>query len=137
MSGPTASANEGQTCVYQAAGCFIWTDAFRDSSRLIIRNGPPGRAVKVVILTALERPEKSEQPCETEAERQRHQNDEHFHHGLRCATRRARSAFNITSSEEPDIASAAISGVTNPAMAIGTARKLYPTASQRFCRINP
>src|SRR5258708_40123110 len=61
--------------------------------RLIIGNGPPGRAVEIVILAALERPEKSEQPHEAEAERQRHQNDEHFHHDLRCATPRARSAF--------------------------------------------
>ena len=37
---------------------------------------------------------------------------------------RARRAFSVTSSEEPDMATAAISGVTSPAIAIGTATAL-------------
>jgi hypothetical protein len=37
------------------------------------------------------------------------------------AGRRARSAFAVTRTEEPDMAIAATSGVASPAMAIGTA----------------
>src|SRR4051812_45615837 len=101
----------------------------------VIRDGAPGCALEIVILSALERPQKCEQPDQSEPERQRHQNDEYFHHDLSGAARRARSAFSITSNEDPDIAAAAIRGVAKPATAIGTARTLYPTASQRFCRI--
>src|SRR4051812_40274149 len=78
---------------------------------LIIGNSPPGRAVEILILTALQRPEKSAQARQTKAKRQRHEKDEDFHHGLRGTTRRTRSAFKITSREEPDIAAAATSGV--------------------------
>src|SRR5205814_1317509 len=88
---------------------------------LIIRNCPPGRAVEIVILTGLERPQKSEQSNETEAQRQWHEDDEDFHQGLRGATLRARSAFKVTSSDEPDMAAAATSGVARPAIARGTA----------------
>ena len=35
--------------------------------------------------------------------------------------RRTRNALTVTRIEEPDIATAAINGVTNPAIAIGTA----------------
>ena len=92
--------------------------------RLVIGDGAPGRALEIVILAALQRPEKSEQADQPEAERQRHQDHQHFHHDLPCATRRARSAFSMTRIEEPDIAAAAISGVTTPLIAIGTASKL-------------
>ena len=37
---------------------------------------------------------------------------------------RARNAFRVTRIEEPDMAMAAIRGVTKPAIAIGTARAL-------------
>ncbi len=104
-------------------------------SRFVICDGTPGRAFEIVVLSAFERPEKPEQADKPEAKRQRHENDKYFHHDLPCATRRARSAFNMTNSEEPDIAAAAIRGVTTPLMAIGTASRLYPTASQKFCRI--
>ena len=94
------------------------------ASGLVIGDGAPGGALEIVVLPAFERPQKPEQADKPKAKRQRHQNHHHFHHGLPCATRRARSAFSITSSEEPDIAAAAISGVTTPLIAIGTASKL-------------
>jgi len=40
------------------------------------------------------------------------------------AARRARSALSVTMIDEPDMAAAAISGVTSPDMASGTAIKL-------------
>jgi hypothetical protein len=47
---------------------------------------------------------------------------------------RARSAFSVTSTEEPDTASAAISIARD---GDGTAIALKITASQRFCCIKP
>src|SRR4051812_40367270 len=91
---------------------------------VVIGDGAPGRAVEILVLTILERPEKREQTGETEPERQRHENDEDFHQDLRTATERARSAFTMTRIEEPDIAAAAISGVTIPLIATGTASTL-------------
>src|SRR5260370_7889779 len=102
----------------------------------IICNSAPCCAFEIVILPAFERPEKAQQPGEPEPERQRHKDDKDFHQDLPRAARRARRAFSITSSDEPDMATAAISGVTNPTIAIGTARRLYPTATQSFCRIS-
>jgi hypothetical protein len=46
---------------------------------------------------------------------------------LNCSPRigsRARNAFRVTRIEEPDMATAAIRGVTRPAIAIGTAKAL-------------
>ena len=93
-------------------------------SRVIIRNSAPGRAFEIVILSGFQRPEKCGQTDEPKTKRQRHQDDHHFHAGPPFDIWRARSAFSITSIEEPDIAAAAIRGVTTPLMAIGTARTL-------------
>src|SRR5690606_37722072 len=51
--------------------------------------------------------------------------------GLRFGALR-RSALAITTSDEPDIASAAIRGVTCPEIAIGSARTLYAMARPKF-----
>ena len=79
--------------------------------------------VDVVVLTALERPQKGDQPGQAEHQRHRHQVDQDVHEP-NPGRSRARNAFTVTRSEEPDMASAAISGVTRPAIAIGTANKL-------------
>ena len=89
--------------------------------RFVISDGAPGRAVEIVILPAPERPEKCQQPDQTQSQRQRDEDYEDFHDAPRG---RARSAFSMTNREEPDIAAAAISGVTRPAIAIGTASRL-------------
>src|SRR3954452_1123951 len=91
---------------------------------VVVGDGTPGRAIEILVLSVLERPEKREQTGETEPERQRHENDENFHQDLRTATERARSAFTMTRIEEPNSAAAAISGVTMPLMASGTASTL-------------
>ena len=96
--------------------------ALRD--RLIIQDRAPRRTFEIVILPAFQGPEEPKQTDQPKPQRQRHENDEHLHHDLPCATRRARSAFSITSREEPDIAAAAIRGVTTPLMAMGTANRL-------------
>lgn len=88
-----------------------------------------------------ERPEKREQPGKAKSERQRHENDEDFHHtslnarsDAKAASNfagralppafRARNAFSMTRIEDPDIAAATIKSVTIPEIAIGTASKL-------------
>src|SRR3954469_11000112 len=91
---------------------------------VVVGDGTPGRAIEILVLSVLERPEKREETGETEPERERHENDEDFHQDLRTAAERARSAFTMTRIDEPDIAAAAISGVTIPAMASGTASAL-------------
>jgi len=91
---------------------------------IVVGDGPPGGAIEILILSILERPEKREEAGKAEAQCQRHENDEDFHQDLRTATERARSAFTMTRIEEPDIAAAAISGVTMPLIASGTASTL-------------
>jgi len=87
----------------------------------VIRDRAPSRAFEVVILAAPERPEECQQPDKTQSQRKRHEDHQDFHDIPRgCAL----SAFSMTSRDEPDIAAAAISGVTRPAIAIGTASRL-------------
>src|SRR5262245_25005730 len=92
--------------------------------RLVVRDGAPGCAVEIVELAALQRPEKARKTQRAEPERQRHQINQHFHQRTSKPARRARSAFSITSTDEPDIAIAAINGVARPAIATGTANAL-------------
>lgn len=91
--------------------------------RFVVGDRPPGGAIEIVILAVLERPEKGRKAEPAKRDRKRHQIEQDFHQaGSLC--RRARKALSITSSDEPDIATAAISGVTRPAMASGTASAL-------------
>src|SRR6266702_2671570 len=92
--------------------------------RLVIGDGAPGGAVEVIILAILERPEEADQTEKAEQQRQRYQKHQDFHQRNSLLPCRARSAFRITSSDEPDIAAAAISGVARPAIASGTANTL-------------
>lgn len=92
-------------------------------SRLIVGDRPPGGAIQIVILTVLEGPEKGGKPKGAEHDRKRNQIDQDFHQ-IVSLCRRARKALSITSSDEVDIAAAAISGVTRPAIASGTASAL-------------
>src|SRR5262249_35853941 len=107
-------------------------------------DGAPGCAVEVLILAALQRPEERREPGKTKRQRERDEDDEDLHQllsRLKAASaaasrvqllaafavapaRRARSAFSMTRMDEPDIAAAAIKGVTTPLIAIGTARQL-------------
>ena len=94
-----------------------------------------GGAVEVLVLAGVERPQEHHQPQQAEQQGQRDQVDEHRHAGtvrpLGTAVERdavprgrARSALAVTVIEEPDMASAAISGVTRPKIARGTAKRL-------------
>ena len=92
--------------------------------RVVIRNGPPGGAVEIVVLAAAERPEEGSETGKSEHERQRHQEDQDLHHKISRVRLRARSEFSMTRIEDPLMAAAAISGVTTPLIAAGTASTL-------------
>ena len=90
--------------------------------QIIIADRPPGGAFEIVKLAVAQRPQeggKSEA-----AERQREGREVHDDiHREPCA-RCALSAFKVTKIEELDIAKAAMSGVTPPSTASGTAIRL-------------
>jgi hypothetical protein len=65
-------------------------------------------------LAVAQRPEESRKPGQPEGKRDRYEIDQHIHDA-----RLARSALRVTSTDEPNIAAAAISGVTKPAIATG------------------
>ena len=87
---------------------------------VIVRQHTKSSAVDVTVLPALSEPREMQQTCKAESEGHRNQINQHVH-ALRPFVR---NAFSVTSSEDPDIARAAISGVTAPAIAIGTATAL-------------
>lgn len=87
---------------------------------LIIEQDALGRAVEVFELIAPHRPEEGDKAEPAEAERNRDQDRERRHR----AARASRSELPTTTSELIDMASAATSGVTNPATASGTATRL-------------
>src|SRR6266508_1935998 len=94
--------------------------ARRRHSLVLVHDRTPGGAVEIVVLAALERPQEGGEA--QKAERHRHQVDQDFHDG--SLRRFARSAFTVTRTDEPDMASAATRGVASPATAIGTAMAL-------------
>ena len=76
--------------------------------------------VEIVELPRAGRPEKGCKPGQSEREGDRDQHNEPGH----VAAPRSLSALATTIKDDPDMASAAISGVTCPAIASGTARTL-------------
>lgn len=87
---------------------------------LIIIQNPERRPIQILELTRSCRPKECRQPQQPKPKRDGQQQREDRH----LAAPRSRSALATTTSDEPDIASAAISGVTSPAIASGTARTL-------------
>src|SRR5690606_2072478 len=108
------------------------------SRQVVVIENPERCAVEIVILAAAQRPQEREQPGEAKAKSHRQEIDEHIHVGRTAGVTeaaagslarvgsgrrgaRARSAFSVTRTDDPDMAAAAISGVTSPAIAIGMA----------------
>lgn len=88
-----------------------------------------GRAIQILILPRPQTPEERHEPHAAHQERNRQQNGKGAHKASTdCAGsidrvgpfQDKRSAFATTTSEEMDMAIAAIKGVTSPAIAIGT-----------------
>src|SRR5260221_11372761 len=91
------------------------TPVARRQRPVVVVEDALGGAIEVVELARAQRPEEGQQADQAEAERQRDEKEKDAH-------RRdppKRSALPITSSEEPDMAMAAISGLTGPALASG------------------
>ena len=86
----------------------------------IIEQDPSTRAIEIVELTRLERPQKGKQAAKTERQRHGNQQEKPSHACLRAI----RIALPTTMSDEVDIAIAARSGVAAPAIANGSASAL-------------
>ena len=109
--------------------------------QIVIVEDPGACAIEIVILAASKRPEKGPQSQKAKAQRNGDQVNQNRHdaslasdRGARVATGwdgsaarigcDARNADSVTMIDEPDIAAAAISGVTCPNTASGTAIRL-------------
>jgi len=105
--------------------------------RLLVEQDALSGAVQVVVLAALQRPEEGGKADGAKQQRDRDEIDEDIHAVALLSSvpgngkaRRGRSAtasrneLAVTRMEDDDIATAAISGVTIPAMASGTATQL-------------
>ncbi len=79
-----------------------------------------GSALGVVELSGAQGPMKAKQAGETQAQRNRDEEG----YAVHAAILRSRSALATTMIDEVDMAIAATSGVTSPASASGTARRL-------------
>ena len=79
-------------------------------------------ALKIFVLARPQTPEEGGKPHHSHEQRDRDQDDHDVH--VRRQRNCKRNAFNVTISEEPDIASAAINGVRKPAAANGAAMML-------------
>lgn len=77
-------------------------------------------AVEILELAAFERPQESAQADKPEEKGDRDQNDDDVH----ARILESRKALPVTRSDELDIATAAISGVTSPIIASGTVTAL-------------
>ena len=91
--------------------------------QIIIRDGAPARAFKIIELPGAHGPEAGEKSTDAQPDGDRQENDQNVHDASPRAPR-ARSAFNVTRIEDPDMASAATNGVAWPLMAMGTAMAL-------------
>lgn len=78
----------------------------------LIHQRPPRRALEIVVLAASERPQKRGEPEPAEKKRDRYEPGERGH--LRSSRRMvlSRTALAVTETDETDIATAAMSGVT-------------------------
>ena len=131
---PSRSCGHGRALSYPRGrrdepgddGCRVWPRLQRSRAlgplprrRIIVHQRAPGGAFEVVVLAGLERPQEGAEAEQAEPERDRHEIDQDFHGD--ASPRFARSALSVTRIDEPDMASAAISGLAKPSIAIGTA----------------
>jgi hypothetical protein len=88
--------------------------------RIVEQNAERG-AVEIVELTGAQGPDEGGKAEKPQEQGRGDQIEERIHSALHAGLRCSRKAFKITMREEDDIATAAISGVTSPADANGTA----------------
>ena len=89
---------------------------------LVIVKYALGGAVEIIVLTGFHRPDKRRKPGPAHNKRYRNEIEQRRHRPSFSA--RMRKAFNVTMTDEPDMARAARSGVTNPNTASGIAHAL-------------
>lgn len=105
--------------------------------KVVVGQDAEGGTVRIVELATAQRPYKRQKAGQAEQQRQRDEKNQDVHVASSDVTRvgeaaapsaragrKSRIALSVTNTDEPDIASAAISGVTRPATAIGTAKIL-------------
>ena len=102
-----------------ASSVFVLALVF---GQVVVAKNAVGGTIEIIELARLQRPHEGAEPRKPQQQGRRDQVDQNAH-ALPPANL-ARNAFVVTRIEEPDMASAAISGVTKPAMAIGTATML-------------
>ncbi len=103
--------------------------------QIVILQNAPLRPFQVVVLTGFQRPQERCQAQQPEKQRDWNEIDQHVHQprSPACADPNLRrSALAVTTIEDPDMARAAMSGVTKPAIAKGTATTLYSAETQRI-----
>src|SRR5260370_14436194 len=120
---------------------------YPDRSVGLLMQYPLGGAVEIVVLPACERPNEGRERREADAERDRYQIKVIYHSpasktavagddsagcGAILGRPLRRSALATTTIDDPDIATAATSGVTCPVIANGTATTLYAMATATF-----
>lgn len=105
-------------------------------SQIVVRQSSDRGTLEIVELTVAQRPDKCTEPGKPKAKRDRQKKNDDVHDAAAscsgcvvcrltdCAAPLRRTAFSVTSTDEPDIAAAAINGVTRPATASGTAIRL-------------
>lgn len=93
------------------------------SLQIIVRQGAPARAFKIIKLPVAQSPHEGCEPNQAKQQSQWQQKHKNIH-ANRSIGQRARKAFKVTITEEPDIAKAAMRGVASPAIATGTATRL-------------
>jgi haloacetate dehalogenase len=105
-------------------------------TRFVVEQDAVCGAIEVLELAILERPQERAQPEQTQKQRGRYQIEETGHGARLRWCKASRMAFSVTTSEDADIAAAAINGVTRPATASGSAIMLYAAAKAKFCSTN-
>jgi len=93
--------------------------------RVVIDQNSLRRTVQIIVLPGPDGPDERGQSDRAENKRCRDQDQQDIHDSVseaRCRCRR--NAFSVTSNDDDDMATAATSGVTNPAIANGTAMAL-------------
>lgn len=96
-------------------------DVHRLFIQLIVNQDATRRALKIIILTRPDRPDERGEAQAAKQQRNGNEDRDDVHLGPSASSRFNRSAFIVTSRDEDDIATAATSGVTKPAIAKGTA----------------
>ena len=91
---------------------------------LIVPEDAPAGALEVFELSAVERPKERREAKQAEKQRARNEPDQRRHRPSSRCILFSRTALAVTATEEADMAIAAKSGVTRPAMAIGTNKPL-------------